>query len=186
MTTTRAHVGILVGGAASRMGGRAKGLLDTGEGESIVARLVRIARENKATSIVLVGDRTAYDDLGLPRIADRARASGPLAGIVALLEAAHGDDVVSLACDLPRIAPSIVARLIDAPAGTALAPRRDGFWEAACARYPATALPEARRRLAAGDLALHALLRAIDVTELPLSEDERATLIDWDTPEDVV
>lgn len=185
MAPARVHVGILVGGAASRMGGRAKGLLDAGAGETIVARLARIARAAGAASIVLVGDGPTYDALGLARIVDAGRARGPLGGLVALLESAQGDDVVALACDLPRVASSIVTRLIEAPTGTALAPRREGFWEALCARYPAAALPEAKRRLAAGELALHALLRAVDVVELEISDEERATLVDWDTPEDV-
>jgi molybdenum cofactor guanylyltransferase len=180
-----AHVGILVGGAASRMGGRAKGLLDAGGGESIVARLVRVAREAGAASIVLVGDVTAYDELGVARIPDAIGGAGPLSGVVALLEHASGPDVVALACDLPRVAPSVVSRLVAGPPGKALAPRRDGFWESLCARYPGSARAEARRRLSSGELALHGLLRAIEVDELTLSDEEREAMIDWDTPEDL-
>jgi molybdopterin-guanine dinucleotide biosynthesis protein A len=180
-----ARVGILVGGAASRMGGRAKGLLDAGEGEPIVVRLARVARAAGASDVVLVGDTVAYDGLGLARIRDAAGGAGPLAGVVALLESAAGADVVALACDLPRVVPSVIARLIAASPGKTLAPRRDGFWETLCARYAGSALREAHRRLREGELSLHALLRAIDVEELTLTEGERATLLDWDSPEDI-
>lgn len=176
--------GIFVGGAARRMNGVAKGLLDAGRGETIVARLARIARENKL-EIVLVGAGAAYDALALERLTDAREGAGPLAGLVALLEAAKGGDVVVLACDMPAIAPSVIEKLAGGRAGVTIAPKRDGRWEPLCARYAASVRIEATERLARGALAMHALLDAVNAEVLPLDDAERATLLDWDSPEDV-
>jgi molybdopterin-guanine dinucleotide biosynthesis protein A len=179
-------VGIFVGGRARRMGGIAKGLLPAPDGAGpLVLRASGLA-QTLALRVVLVGEHPAYAALGLPMIADAAADAGPLGGLVALLEHARGEDVIALACDLPYLDGTLLARLAhERPDAAILAPRRDGRWEPLAARYGAGVLPSARRRLDARELALQALLAEVGATELPLDAATLPTLDDWDTPADL-
>jgi molybdopterin-guanine dinucleotide biosynthesis protein A len=105
--------------------------------------------------------------------------------LVALLEATPGRDVVLVACDLPRLAPSILERLAALPIGTTAAPRVDSIWQPTVARYAASVLGEARGRLSRGEGALHRLLDAVSATVLAVAPAEISSLVDWDTPEDI-
>ena len=67
-------LGILIGGKGSRMGGIAKGLLKAPSGETIVARLSRIAGE-LALRPVLIGERPEYAGSPLERIRPPSLAS---------------------------------------------------------------------------------------------------------------
>jgi molybdopterin-guanine dinucleotide biosynthesis protein A len=176
-------VGILVGGRGSRMGGIAKGLLAAPDSaEPIAVRLARVAREAlPAAEIVLVGAREPYAALGLRGIDDAPDASGPIAGLRALLDASSGT-VIALACDLPRVSAELVGRLAaHAPGAAAVAPRVDSVWQPLFARYDAPRAREAARRTQAP----WRLLESLGAVELPLAEHERALLDDWDAPEDV-
>jgi molybdopterin-guanine dinucleotide biosynthesis protein A len=175
-------VGVLVGGASRRMGGSPKGLLLV-DGESIVARLLRIVRALDL-EVLLVGDLDVYDAIGATRIADAARDRGPLAGVVALLRHAGGRDAIALACDLPRAPPSVVDRLARSADATC-APKIEGRWQPLVARWGASVLPLAERRLAERRLALHAILDEAHAAELALDDDERRALVDWDSPADL-
>lgn len=176
-------VGVFVGGASRRMG-RPKGLLEAPGGGSLVARILAIAGELGLES-VLVGDRAEYRALRVPTLPDAADGAGPLGGLVSLLEHAAGGSVIALACDLPYLERSIVDRLVRAPDGVIVAPRRDGRWEPLLARYDATVvLPIARAHLDRGELALQRLLDAAGAVELSIAPSEQRMLVDWDTPED--
>lgn len=188
--------GIFVGGRSRRMGGRPKGLLlapadARGSRASIVLRTRALARE-QCDEVVLVGSAEPYARLGVSAISDVTTSAGgahqgPLGGLVALLEhAAHGP-VIALACDMPYLASSVLARLATfAPGAAAVAPHEDGVWSPLFARYDAARVaPVARAQLEAGERSLWRVLQAVDARELPLSPDERATLRDWDEPSDV-
>jgi molybdenum cofactor guanylyltransferase len=177
-------VGVLVGGASSRMG-RTKALLDAPEGGTLLARAIALAHAVGAEPVI-VGRR---DDVpALATVIDDVRADrGPLAGLVSLFEHAGDRQVVALACDMPFVTAPLLARLLAAPPALAIAPRRDGRWEPLFARYDAArALPLARGRLDADQCSLQGLLDALRATELLTTSAERALLADWDTPSDVM
>jgi molybdopterin-guanine dinucleotide biosynthesis protein A len=188
--------GIFVGGESRRMGGRPKGLLPApadanGSRSSIVLRTRELARE-QCDEVVLVGSAEAYAGLGVSAISDATTSAGgarqgPLAGLVALLERARDGPVIALACDMPYLASSVLARLATfAPGAAAVAPREDGVWSPLFARYDAARVaPVARAKLEAGERSLWRVLQEVDAQELPLSPDERATLRDWDEPNDI-
>jgi len=178
--------------------GTTKALLRLPSGEALVARAAH-ALVAAGTIPVLVGragpEVIAAAAEGLPpallplRVIDDARASsGPLGGLVALLEAALAAAdpvVVALACDMPGIGAALLARLVAAPPAAVVAPRRGDHWEPLCARYDARRVhPVASARLAAADLALQGLLRAVATIELdrapgPRDDDaSRAALAD--------
>ena len=174
--------GIFVGGRGARMGGAVKGLLRGPGGEPLVVAIAAAARE-AGLEPVLVGAREEYAALGLATVADVADA-GPLGGLVALLEAAHGARAVAIACDMPHVTTALLARLASGPDAPVLAPKRDGRWEPLFARYDAArVLPVARARLARGELALQGLLDEVGAAELATNAEERDALDDWDTPE---
>ncbi|MET0286694.1 MAG: NTP transferase domain-containing protein [Polyangiales bacterium] len=174
--------GLFVGGRATRMGGIHKGLLQI-EGEAVVVRLARIARE-VGLEPVWVGLRDdAYRTAlpGLRELADAPAGIGPLGGLAGLL--AHGS-AIALACDMPFVSSQLLLRLRDEqPDALALAPRFDGIWEPLCARYDARAGVALERAIAAGTRSLQPFLSALPAHELVLSS--RDELRDWDTPDDV-
>lgn len=134
-------VGVLIGGASSRMGGSPKGLILLPGGETILERTLRIARE-AGLDVVLVGNLDAYDAVaaehGVTRVADAPDVQGPLAGLHALIENAGDRAAIALACDMPFVTVALLHRLVsESPAAPVLAPRSaDGQkWEPLCARY---------------------------------------------------
>ncbi len=175
------------------MGGVAKGLLPAPDsGEPLVTRLRRHA-ESLGLRCVLVGAAPAYAGLGLPLLADDPPGIGPLGALRALLGAADGAPVLALACDLPYVSAALLQRLITAPQQAenhqpydVVAPRRSALWEPLCARYAPTVLPVLNTALAAGERSFQALLRRLNVYQLPLSREEEHQLVDWDTPEDLL
>ena len=181
-------IGLFVGGRGSRMGGIAKGMLEAPDGSgTILDRLIAIAR-TLSPDVVLVGRHAAYADRSLTTIEDVGADAGPLAGLVSLLEHARDRDVIAMATDLPFVETALIARLIhEQPDAGILAPRRGAFWEPLLARYrSARVIDVARARLASRALSLQGLLEASSTTELVLDDDERAQLIDWDAPSDIV
>jgi len=182
--------GIFVGGKASRMGGEPKGLLPSPDGgEPLVLRLTRIARELGLIP-VLVGESARYREAlpDLRVIADRPPGIGPLGGLMGLLEAGQPSFVLALSCDLPIISRRLLDRLVQHPSSAAVLAARasEGAWEPLVARYDAGALyGPVERAIASGTRSFQWLFADLAVEELKLSPEERAELIDWDTPDDV-
>jgi molybdopterin-guanine dinucleotide biosynthesis protein A len=186
-------VGIFVGGASRRMGGKPKGLLLTRGGERVIDRTVALARK-VSSRVVLVGRSDAYA-LDLPCLPDRGRgteadpedAPGPLGGLCSLLEYAASGDAVAIACDMPFLTADLLARLATyEPGRAAVAPKRGGRWEPLFARFDAArALPVAEGRLARRALSMQGVLDELVAGELPLLPGESTLLSDWDCPEDM-
>jgi molybdenum cofactor guanylyltransferase len=177
--------GVFVGGGGTRMGGLPKGLLRTSAGETLVERLHGLL-VSVGAEVVLVGASDAYGALGLESVADEPRGVGPVGGLGGLLRRAAGAPTLALACDLPYVSATLLARLVSAPPAPVVAPKRDGRWEPLCARYdPARVLPVIERLLAARRHALQAVLDEAGAVALPLSDGEAMELRDWDVPSDV-
>jgi molybdopterin-guanine dinucleotide biosynthesis protein A len=187
-------VGVFVGGSGSRLGGVAKGLLPTPDAKStLIARLRgEIEAALPGVEIVLVGGAEAYSSLGLPAIADEPAGIGPLGGLTGLL--AHAErcaarHALALACDLPRLERTLIARLaVESSEAAALLVEQDGVRNPLIARYEArSALPAAQRALDGGKRSLQAVLDQLEprIVKLELSADELASLGDWDTPDDM-
>jgi molybdopterin-guanine dinucleotide biosynthesis protein A len=189
MNSQASVLGIFVGGRGSRMGGVAKGLLETKEGELLAARLVRIGHE-LGLEPVLVGRADAYAELlpGIRALADDPQGVGPLGGLHALLAAHPTQRVMAVACDMPHVTALLLGRLAAQPGNAmVVAPRSaPDRWEPLYARYDARAvLPTLRAALAQGVRSFQRLFAQLEVEELVLSAGERRELVDWDCPEDV-
>jgi molybdenum cofactor guanylyltransferase len=184
--------GLFVGGKARRFGGIAKGWLETPEGPSIVERTISLARSAvPGAALVLVGDASAYEKLGVEAIADAPPGIGPLGGLSALLAEAErrgAQTVLALACDMPFLSSDLIRKLWEVePGAPVLAPRPPGQpWYALTARYAISVLPVFRAMIAEREHKLQRLFERIPgATVLPLSEAELGQLVDWDSVEDM-
>lgn len=182
-------VGIFVGGASRRMGGAPKGLLPI-DGEPLVARAIRIARE-LGYDVVLVGRAGAYAEVarGCVALDDAPAGVGPLGGLGALLAHAGDAPAIAIACDMPYLRTEPLRALASSPSRAAVVAARrapDAPWEPLFARYDAKRVrPVLAEALRAGERSFQRLFSRLDVEELPLDADARDVLVDWDAPEDV-
>jgi molybdenum cofactor guanylyltransferase len=186
-------VGLFVGGRGSRLGGVAKGNLQTADGERLIARLIDVCREAlKQPDLVLVGAADWYADLGLPTLGDAPVGVGPIGGLRALLLAAEArgvPSVLALACDLPFVSVALVRRLATEQLDAAFLSPRDGeFWQPLMARYhTAAALAAVDASLAQGERALKSVAARLgpQARALVIDELERLELRDCDSPSDL-
>jgi molybdenum cofactor guanylyltransferase len=173
---------ILAGGASSRMG-QDKALL-TQAGES---QLQRLARLGAAAGLpILICGRGSQSDWTGPQatfIPDAVSGEGPLRGLAAGLEQA--DEVMLIACDLPRLELSSLRWLLDHPSGAwGVATERAGQLEPLFSRYRRACLPALLRELASGRRAPRALLQAGEFLRADLPHGLAGQLADADTPSD--
>jgi molybdopterin-guanine dinucleotide biosynthesis protein A len=102
---------ILAGGKSSRMG-RDKAFLDL-DGEPLLGRQIRVAREAGAAEVIVSGRRGVnYSGFQCPVVLDGVWDGGPVAGILAGLEAAVWPLVMVLAVDMPCMCPAMLGRLL--------------------------------------------------------------------------
>jgi molybdopterin-guanine dinucleotide biosynthesis protein A len=184
---------LFVGGRGSRLGGVAKGNLQTPAGERLITRLIETCRQAlNAPELVLVGPAEAYADLRLPALPDAPAGLGPMGGLRALLlaaEASGAPSVIALACDLPFVSAALVRRLANEQLDAAfLAPRDGEFWQPLVARYEtAPALAAVDAALAHGERALKSVPARLGTRAraLVIDERERLELRDCDSPSDL-
>jgi molybdopterin-guanine dinucleotide biosynthesis protein A len=179
-------LGVLAGGAGTRMGGRDKAALPAPGGlETLLERLVRVGRA-AGFEVVLVGGRGFA---GVPLLRDVPPGVGPIGGLCALLAHAGTRPAVALACDMPYVSAALLQKLAREPSGAAVIAPRDpasGKWQPLFARYDsARVLPPVRAAIAGRTRSLQALFGTLQVHELALSAEEHAELRDWDEPGDV-
>lgn len=103
---------LLCGGRSARMGSD-KALLPLGDRRLIELPLAVLAEVAGATRLA-VGREPRYSELGLEQVLDDAAWSGagPVAGLLAGLEAATTEWVCVLACDMPRASAALLRELL--------------------------------------------------------------------------
>jgi molybdopterin-guanine dinucleotide biosynthesis protein A len=151
-------VAILAGGDARRFGGRDKGALVV-DGRTILER--QISELSTVTPDVHVIRRE--DDL--------VPGCGPLGGLHAALNAARGDALFLVACDMPFVTAALAAYLLMlAGDADAVVPRTDRGYHPLCAVYGRACLPAVERRLAERRLKMLDLLHDLRVREVTADE----------------
>jgi molybdenum cofactor guanylyltransferase len=164
---------LLVGGDSTRFGSP-KALAEL-DGRT----LVEIAWATLAFCDERLAVGKAADRLELPFtvVDDGTDVRAPIAGVVAGLRAAANDVCVVLPVDLPRIRREDLVSLADACLDAAV-PQTGPLPGA----YRRSTLPVLERRLAAGELALHAALDELDVRVVRLPTESLANV---NSPDDL-
>jgi len=97
---------ILAGGNSRRLGGLAKGTIKTGNGVSIIDKLIKeLAMSDISDIVIVANDSTSYRNYGVKIISDIRVGIGPIGGIEAGLVHFTGqaDAVMFVPCDMPNI-----------------------------------------------------------------------------------
>lgn len=129
---------LLTGGASRRLG-RDKATLPVG-GESLAVRSARVLAA-VCDPAVEAGPGVS----GLPAVQEDPPFAGPLAGLLAAVDAHLLDaPVLLLACDLPLIEAPLLRMIAAWPGERSVVPVVDGKAQYACARYSAAAIDRAR------------------------------------------
>jgi molybdopterin-guanine dinucleotide biosynthesis protein A len=111
MGTLTTSAAILAGGRARRLGGRDKSRLVV-DGRTIIVRQVETL-QRVADEVFVVGhDAGRFADVGLTVHTDRIADKGVLGGLYTALDAARGDAVLVVACDLPFLHEGLLRELV--------------------------------------------------------------------------
>jgi molybdenum cofactor guanylyltransferase len=155
---------VLVGGASTRFG--SPKALARYEGETLAERAHRVLLE--AFGEVLVVGKSA-DGLELPFeiLDDGSDVRASMIGVAAALRLADAEVVVVLPTDMPLVTADLLRALADAAEGQDAATPQTGALPGA---YRRTVLPVLERRIAAGELALHAALDELAARVVPCDE----------------
>lgn len=167
---------VLAGGLSSRMG-RDKALLPW-HGRPLIEHQIDTLLAAGVQAVKISGERPGYQG-----VADPVPQAGPVGGIAGIAATCPDGALLIVPVDMPRLQPSLLARLRDAPS------------TAACVRFTGHVLPMRLQLDARCRDALHALLAAHDkrarslralqervgVQEVPLSVEEAAQLVDCNT-----
>jgi molybdenum cofactor guanylyltransferase len=179
---------ILVGGAARRLRGRAKPLLDVG-GRTILDRQTHALATLGVKPTLVTNDPSPFARLGFRTVPD-ALPGGALAGLYTALFDATTPHVLVLAGDLPFVtAPFLATLLARRHDVDAVVPRRDGRWHPLCAVYDRRVSTRVHARLLDGRWRVTDLLddlRVCEITEADLAafDSDGRLLMNVNTPDD--
>ncbi|HET6181974.1 MAG TPA: molybdenum cofactor guanylyltransferase [Acetobacteraceae bacterium] len=177
---------VLAGGAARRLGGGDKPLLDVG-GQTMLERALAVLRaECAAVAISANGDKARFARFGVPVLDDGPFVGrGPLAGVLAGLDWAAGQGgtvLLTLPGDTP-FAPLGLARRLGAPPACAANGGRSHFLVAV---WPVAAREALRRRLAGtGSVAAGAFAAAIGMRPVDFPAEPDDPFLNVNTAEDL-
>lgn len=144
----RIYGGLLAGGAASRLGGVVKPLLQLG-GLTLAEHTMAPLRGHVHRLLVSTDQHEAFAPLGLPTIEDgRAERLGPLGGLAALAQAIRRETadpfaLLTVPGDTPFLPADLAVRLLEnAPPGTVRVSAFASHWQPTLALWPGEALDE--------------------------------------------
>ena len=180
---------ILAGGQSRRMG-RDKAWLSVG-GQPLLARQIALVRELAPAELFISGRAgTDYSSLGCPVLTDEFQDAGPLAGIVAGLQASAAPLLLVLAVDMPDMTASALRRLLEqCVSGAGVVPRANHRLEPLAAFYPKAALSVAvdllNRQLRAARTFAECCQQAGLVTVHEVASPDGKCFANWNSPADL-
>jgi molybdopterin-guanine dinucleotide biosynthesis protein A len=180
--------GFAVAGGSSRRMGRDKALLPWGETD-LLGHALALLRQVTADVRILSGPEARYVDRGVPVETDLMDDGGPLAGVLAGLDAVGGRAGLFLAIDLPFVSGGLLARLVALADGfDAVVPVSPRGREPLCALYGPACLAPIRRHVAAGEKSMTGFwpdvrVREVGSTELRAFGDPERLFININEPE---
>jgi len=176
---------VLCGGASRRMG-RDKAFVEY-DGVAMVQRVMATLRAAGCAEVVAVGgDARQLAALGLRCIPDEHPGEGPLGGVItALHHFADREAVMVVACDLPRLTPATVSRVLGAlterdatEVVMAVTDRREPL----CAAWRPTVADALVQAFEAGERRLQTAVQPLRIMELPVPVTDLANV---NTPTDL-
>ncbi len=179
---------VLAGGRSRRMG-TDKALLPL-DGEPLLARTVRVAREISPTVAIACLDPDRYRNCLPPNVrwlpeAQPEGPQGPLAALTRALPQLESEWLLLLACDLPCLSPEPLQRWADQLSGlppevAAAVPKTERGWEPLCGFYRTTAVADLRSWLSQGRRDFQGWLDSRLVLALPVTDP--GLLLNCNTP----
>lgn len=166
--------------------GRTKALVEV-EGVPMAARVVAALRSAGCVSVIACGgDPDELAPLGIPVLPDRYPGSGPLGGVLGLLESFSDTKpdaaVFAVACDLPALTGSELVRMVDAlrerPDADVVVARTSAI-EPVCAIWRRSSTERLRQIFDAGERALNRAITHLDRVEVDI---DAAALRNINTP----
>ena len=183
---------ILAGGAASRYGGRPKGLERVG-GRRVIDRVADALAGAADELLLIANDPAAHAWLpGVPMAADVRPGLGSLGGIHAAIVRAGGP-VLVVAWDMPFVPAALLRALREAGARADAAVPESGSrrgLEPLCAYYSTACVPAIERRLDANDMRVVSFFEDVRVERLPEADvrqfgDPSILFMNVNTPDDL-
>jgi molybdopterin-guanine dinucleotide biosynthesis protein A len=172
---------VLAGGAAQRLSGTDKALLEVAGRSLLDHALSAVVR---AEETVVVGPRRRTER-AVRWTRERPPGGGPAAGVLAGLAALAGPPplLAVLAVDMPFASPATFERLVSALAAHgadgAVLVDRDGRRQPLCAAYRTHPLVERARTLEAHGLAMHRLVAGLALVDVAAVGDEARDVDTW-------
>lgn len=149
--------------------GRTKAWLDL-DGRPLIAHVVDALRPLDVPILVSASDPD-FDRLGLPRVADILRGSGPISGLHAILSASATPWCFVVACDMPFVSATLAERLwTEREAYDAIVPSPSSGPEPLHAFYSKSCIPVIERALRENQPALRDLLKGLNCRLSPVNE----------------
>jgi molybdopterin-guanine dinucleotide biosynthesis protein A len=176
--------------------GRDKATLPFGDGETMLARVIRVLQEvvppEHVVCVAAPGQSLPALPAGTRVVFDEVPGAGPLPGLASGLRAMAGDveAVYVTGCDSARLAPALVARMFERLGDSEIAAPHDGrHWHPLAGVYRTTVANRVEELLAAGERRVTAVLetcaaRPVPVVELRDVDPELASLATCNTPDE--
>lgn len=169
----RAVVGaVLCGGASRRMGSPKPAV--PWNGVPMASRVAAALVAGGCTDVVAIGgDPDIVGPLGLRLVADTMPGEGPLPAVADALRLADGRPVVIVSCDVPRLSPRTVERLIDsASTGHPVTIATTDRIEPLCAVWQQAAQSVVASAVTAGGRSIRDVIRRLDACLVAVPVDE--------------
>jgi len=181
---------VQAGGRSSRMG-RDKALIPLG-GIPLIEHVLR-RTAGLAEEVLITTNRPAdLVYLGVRLVADREPGAGALPGLLTALEAAHGETVLLLACDLPFVCRPLLEHLLSrAPEAQVVVPQWNDSLEPLHAVYSRSCANAVRAAVQAGqqrviDILPRVTQRVVDEAAIAQFDPHGWSFFNVNTPQDLV
>jgi molybdenum cofactor guanylyltransferase len=180
---------IQAGGRSSRMG-RDKGLIELA-GKPLVRHVIDRLGALAGEILITTNQPEAYAAFGVRTVGDRRPGAGALVGLLTALEAAGGDPVLIVACDMPFASLPLAAHLLElSAAADAVVPRPGDEFEPLFAVYRRSCAAAIHHALDAGRRRVISFfpdvrLRIVEAAEARAIDPDPWCFFNVNTPDDL-